>query len=304
MRSAHLVQARRPIGLAEQFPCFRQAHGSEVTVEPTTDNPVVRIVGFEEERLADGEGMESTTATRTPEIDLQEVGTGRQEVIPVVVGHSDVTPHTGIMHSVRLGWVRTRCRRARQVKQQSSRPRSRYTYPSSHDQPVLVLTTEDRASPMLQCQAEADWPRRRRVGQAVRLELSQPTATLMRREGRSWRQTGRASTGSSWSEAHSCPWRRTRQTAESEDDFLDLARKIRQRDPAASLAADLFSGGGGLSLGLQQAGFHVILAADHYPEAVETHRHHFPGLSVDWDLPTRRRSRGSPHLSPALGSIS
>jgi DNA (cytosine-5)-methyltransferase 1 len=71
---------------------------------------------------------------------------------------------------------------------------------------------------------------------------------------------------------------------ESEDDLLELARKIRGRDPAARLAADLFSGAGGLSLGLQQAGFHVILAADHYPEAVETHRHHFPGLTVDWDL--------------------
>jgi DNA (cytosine-5)-methyltransferase 1 len=70
----------------------------------------------------------------------------------------------------------------------------------------------------------------------------------------------------------------------SEDDFLDLARRIRQSHPAARLAADLFSGGGGLSLGLQQAGFHVILAADHYPEAVETHSHHFPGLTIDWDL--------------------
>jgi DNA (cytosine-5)-methyltransferase 1 len=71
---------------------------------------------------------------------------------------------------------------------------------------------------------------------------------------------------------------------ESEDDLLELAKGIRKRDPTARLAADLFSGGGGLSLGLQQAGFQVILAADHYPEAVETHSHHFPGLSVDWDL--------------------
>jgi DNA (cytosine-5)-methyltransferase 1 len=70
----------------------------------------------------------------------------------------------------------------------------------------------------------------------------------------------------------------------SEDELLELARRIRRRDPDAKLAADLFSGGGGLSLGLQQAGFHVVLAADHYPEAVETHSHHFPGLTVDWDL--------------------
>jgi DNA (cytosine-5)-methyltransferase 1 len=71
---------------------------------------------------------------------------------------------------------------------------------------------------------------------------------------------------------------------ESEDDLLELVQKIRRRDPAARLAADLFSGGGGLSLGLQQAGFHVVLAADHYPEAVETHSHHFPGLTVNRDL--------------------
>jgi DNA (cytosine-5)-methyltransferase 1 len=71
---------------------------------------------------------------------------------------------------------------------------------------------------------------------------------------------------------------------ESDDDFLAYAQALRQRNPAVKLAADLFSGAGGLSLGLQQAGFHVILAADHYPEAVETHRHHFPGLSVDRDL--------------------
>lgn len=71
---------------------------------------------------------------------------------------------------------------------------------------------------------------------------------------------------------------------ESEDALIDLAREIREHDPDARLAADLFCGAGGLSLGLHQAGFNVILAVDHYREAMETHRHHFPGLSVDWDL--------------------
>ena len=88
---------------------------------------------------------------------------------------------------------------------------------------------------------------------------------------------------------------------QSEDDFLDLARKIRQCDPAARLAADLFSGGGGLSLGLQQAGFHAILSADHYPEAVETHRHHFPGLSVDWDLANAAEIEGIASLITRAG---
>ncbi len=50
------------------------------------------------------------------------------------------------------------------------------------------------------------------------------------------------------------------------------------------LAVDLFVGGGGLSLGLEQAGFRVILAADSDPRSVETHQHNFPGLSLGIDL--------------------
>jgi DNA (cytosine-5)-methyltransferase 1 len=61
--------------------------------------------------------------------------------------------------------------------------------------------------------------------------------------------------------------------------YAEQARGRGQR-----LAADLFSGAGGLSLGLEEAGYRVVLAVDHYPEAVETHRHHHAGLSVDWDL--------------------
>jgi DNA (cytosine-5)-methyltransferase 1 len=61
--------------------------------------------------------------------------------------------------------------------------------------------------------------------------------------------------------------------------YAKLARERGER-----LAADLFSGAGGLSLGLEEAGYRVVLAVDHYPEAVETHRHHHAGLSVDWNL--------------------
>ncbi len=50
------------------------------------------------------------------------------------------------------------------------------------------------------------------------------------------------------------------------------------------LAADLFCGAGGLSLGLAAAGFDVVLGVDHDREALETHRSLHPGLSVDWDL--------------------
>jgi DNA (cytosine-5)-methyltransferase 1 len=71
---------------------------------------------------------------------------------------------------------------------------------------------------------------------------------------------------------------------ENVDELQSLVARIRSENPQALLAADLFAGAGGLSLGLQQAGFHVVLSSDHYEEAVETHRHHFPGLSLDWDL--------------------
>ena len=50
------------------------------------------------------------------------------------------------------------------------------------------------------------------------------------------------------------------------------------------LAADLFCGAGGLSLGLETAGFDVILGVDTDDFALETHRANHPGLSVNWDL--------------------
>jgi DNA (cytosine-5)-methyltransferase 1 len=63
-----------------------------------------------------------------------------------------------------------------------------------------------------------------------------------------------------------------------------LAHAAHLRAEGAHLAADLFSGGGGLSLGLEAAGYRVVLAADKDAEAVETHRHHFGGLALEWDL--------------------
>src|ERR1035441_376298 len=67
-----------------------------------------------------------------------------------------------------------------------------------------------------------------------------------------------------------------------EEEFLAYAGRL--RGEGAPLAADLFSGAGGLSLGLEAAGYRVVLSADHDAEAVETHRHHFGGLALDWDL--------------------
>ena len=72
------------------------------------------------------------------------------------------------------------------------------------------------------------------------------------------------------------------QHTEDEDAFLTLAEELKRG--GARLAADLFSGAGGLSRGLEDAGFRVIFGADADPFANRTHAHHFPGMSVDWDL--------------------
>lgn len=50
------------------------------------------------------------------------------------------------------------------------------------------------------------------------------------------------------------------------------------------LAVDLFCGAGGMSLGLERAGFEVVLGVDHYTQAIETHGSHFGGCSLLADL--------------------
>ncbi|PDP85567.1 DNA (cytosine-5-)-methyltransferase [Glycomyces fuscus] len=52
----------------------------------------------------------------------------------------------------------------------------------------------------------------------------------------------------------------------------------------ARLAVDLFSGAGGLSLGLEQAGWTVAASVDSDLRALQTHRANFPGLALDVDL--------------------
>lgn len=70
--------------------------------------------------------------------------------------------------------------------------------------------------------------------------------------------------------------------AENEKELLALCSQLKAHD--IPLAADLFSGAGGMSLGLEEAGFRVVLGVDHYNFAVQTHRHHFAGMSLEEDL--------------------
>jgi DNA (cytosine-5)-methyltransferase 1 len=67
-----------------------------------------------------------------------------------------------------------------------------------------------------------------------------------------------------------------------EKEFAALCTELRRH--GVPLAADLFSGAGGMSLGLEEAGFRVVLGVDHYNFAVDTHRHHFAGMSLDTDM--------------------
>jgi DNA (cytosine-5)-methyltransferase 1 len=88
-------------------------------------------------------------------------------------------------------------------------------------------------------------------------------------------------------------------THDDEKAFLAWTRQLRRR--GERLAADLFSGAGGLSLGLTQAGWRVVLGVDHDKEAVETHRHHFGGFTTDWDLSDRSRVERIAHLISKAG---
>lgn len=55
------------------------------------------------------------------------------------------------------------------------------------------------------------------------------------------------------------------------------------------IAVDLFCGSGGLSLGLEEAGYLVALSVDNDPWALETHAHNLPGVVLDLDLSDLRR---------------
>ncbi len=58
----------------------------------------------------------------------------------------------------------------------------------------------------------------------------------------------------------------------------------KQQQAEGPIAIDLFSGAGGLSLGLERAGYRVVLSADHDSAAVQTHLANFPGAALNLDL--------------------
>src|SRR5262249_43901441 len=95
----HLFQAGGAIALAEQRPRLRRPHPGEVTVEPAAHHAIVRVMGLEEERLADTERAEPPAAGRPPEVDLAQPRPRGQITVPLAVSHADITAHRRIVHS-------------------------------------------------------------------------------------------------------------------------------------------------------------------------------------------------------------
>jgi DNA (cytosine-5)-methyltransferase 1 len=77
--------------------------------------------------------------------------------------------------------------------------------------------------------------------------------------------------------------RLTRHPSAPDPTDLDAVRAWVKRAPRPT-AIDLFSGAGGLSLGLKDAGFSILLGADHDARAVETHTANLGGLGYVGDL--------------------
>ena len=67
----------------------------------------------------------------------------------------------------------------------------------------------------------------------------------------------------------------------------ELIDRIASRSHKQPLAGDIFCGAGGLSLGLSEAGYNVVLGVDNDPVSLETYAGLHPGLALCRDLSTR-----------------
>src|SRR5437879_2507149 len=73
--------------------------------------------------------------------------------------------------------------------------------------------------------------------------------------------------------------------APDRDDVGAVGRWLRaEMAQGRPTAIDLFCGAGGLSLGLDDAGFSVVVAADVDPYSIETHRHNLGCVTYLGDL--------------------
>jgi hypothetical protein len=70
------------IGILEELPCFGDLQQGQSAEEASSDNPVVRVVGLEEERPAGRENSELAAAARLPEIDLCKPRAACEKSVP------------------------------------------------------------------------------------------------------------------------------------------------------------------------------------------------------------------------------
>jgi hypothetical protein len=90
----HLLDAGDPVRLAEELRGLRDPQPRRVAEEAPADQPVVRVMGLEEERLARRQDTELARTAGLPEIDLCHPRPVRQEPVPAVIGHPHIRPHT------------------------------------------------------------------------------------------------------------------------------------------------------------------------------------------------------------------
>jgi hypothetical protein len=97
---AQVGQAISAVPRTQQFPGVRYSHRDETAEEAAADDPVVRVMALEEERLTRLKRTEGMPTTRPPEVDLGQVRPGSQEPVPppvrdaYVCAHADQLPNT------------------------------------------------------------------------------------------------------------------------------------------------------------------------------------------------------------------
>lgn len=76
----------------------------------------------------------------------------------------------------------------------------------------------------------------------------------------------------------------------TEDKFIEWCKE--ESSQSRLLALDLFSGAGGLGLGVEEAGWRVVASTEINQQAIETHQANFRGLSFDVDMSNQESLNG------------
>jgi len=85
--------------------------------------------------------------------------------------------------------------------------------------------------------------------------------------------------------------------------MLSTRRTAHAARRSAPTAVDLFAGAGGLSLGLQRAGFRIVCAVENWAPAVASYRRNFDHPLVDVDLGSVRATELPPLLGVRPGEV-